>query len=265
MRRRLGISTTVDISVDIETQLELFGRAGFDFVSLCARPDHSHFFQPAEFQKILGLAREQGMFIESTHAPFEPPWDPAARSPDDRRKAIDGISGFMQWAVRYEIPIVIVHPHYYFEDRPEDCLERAARSLEEIVSGKPKNLTVAIENMPTSPGSWICEQLLGLFDNAKLGFCYDSSHENMSGRPFHLLEKFYERLTTTHLSDNHAQADDHLPPGDGVIDWQRLKSYIDKAHQLNNILFEVGTGEPLSEPIEGFVMRTARRAREIFL
>ncbi len=54
-----------------------------------------------------------------------------------------------------------------------------------------------------------------------MGLCYDSSHDWIRpGRPFNLLSRFSDRFLTTHISDNHGHSDDHLPPGEGCIDWQ---------------------------------------------
>jgi sugar phosphate isomerase/epimerase len=122
---------------------------------------------------------------------------------------------------------------------------------------------LAIENLPRADGSWICRQLLGQFDNGQLGFCYDSSHENISGGPFHLIKTFYNRLTCCHLSDNRGLADDHLPPGEGIIDWDMLFSYIRKS-KLRNILFEIGTGEKLNEPPDKYIEKTITFVRKYF-
>jgi len=170
---RFGISTTVDLSVDIFTQLDIFARAGFDFISLSARPAHSRFFDREAFAEVLRRVEELGFFIESAHFPFWEGYDPAAMEEKDRELALKNLAEYMEFAGTHKIPIVIVHPHYY----------------------------------------WICENLLEEFGNDRVGFCYDSSHENMSGKPFHLLSKFYHRLTTTHLSDNHGGSDEHLVPG----------------------------------------------------
>ena len=260
---RFGISTTVDLSVDIFTQLDIFARAGFDFISLSARPAHSRFFDSEAFAEVLRRVEELGFFIESAHFPFWEGYDPAAMEEKDRELALKNLAEYMEFAGTHKIPIVIVHPHYYFNDAKEACFERAARSLEKALVFKPENIRMAIENLPTAAGSWICENLLEEFGNDRVGFCYDSSHENMSGKPFHLLSKFYHRLTTTHLSDNHGGSDEHLVPGDGNIDWQKMRDYLNKS-PLANILFEVGTGEKLTEPVESFVGRTKRAIRFMF-
>ncbi len=262
---KIGISTTVDCTVDITRQFELFSQNNFDFVSICADPEHSHFFDKQKILEIFDLAQRLNLLIESAHAPFYPPYNIAALDTDEKKMAIEKTARYIEYGAELKLSIVIIHPHHYFYDSKEACLERAIESLErldQMIGHLP--LTVAVENMPTSQGSWICDQILRFFGPEKYGFCYDSSHENMSGEPFHLLKKHYQRMTTCHLSDNNGQSDEHLPPYDGNINWPELRSYFDKARQMTNILFEVGTGQKLNEPIETFVKRTAEAARSIF-
>ncbi len=262
---KIGISTTVDFTVDISRQFEIFSQNNFDFVSICANAEHTHFFNREKINEILDLARSLNLSIDSAHAPFYPPYNIAALDIDEKEIAIEKTARYIEYAVELAIPIVIIHPHHYFYDSKEACLERAIESLHRLDQSIGRlPLTVAVENMPTSQGSWICDQILQVFGPEKFGFCYDSSHENMSGEPFHLLKKYYSRMTTCHLSDNHGQSDEHLPPFDGNINWPELRSYFDRASQMNNILFEVGTGRKLSEPIETFIERTAKAARAIF-
>jgi len=261
---KFGISTTVDLTVDIFTQLEIITKYNFDFISLSARPEHSHFYEPKIFRSFLERVKDSGLFVESAHFPFWEGYDIAAADKNDCDEAIGKLKEYMSVAVGYKIPIVIVHPHYYFDDSKEACLERAVEGLEKALAGKPDSIRLAIENLPTAKGSWICEQLLEVFDDSRVGFCFDSSHENMSGEPFHLLSKYYNRLTTTHLSDNHGSSDEHLVPGDGTIDWRKMREYLDKS-ALGNILFEVGTGEKLSEPVDSFVKRTDQAADMFFI
>jgi L-ribulose-5-phosphate 3-epimerase len=261
---KLGISTTVDYTINIFDQLRLFSRAGFKFVSIGARMEHSGFYEPNRFNDFLKKTADFGLLMESVHAPFGEEHDLAATDGAARQVAAESIIDFISRSTGYGIPIVIIHPHHYFSDDKEACFERAADSLAKVLLAKPDEIAVAIENLPTREGSWICDKLLETFDRGKVGFCYDSSHENMSGEPFHLLKKHYLRMITCHLSDNQGFKDQHLVPGDGNINWGELKSFFDKSPKMHNILLEVGTGEKLTEPVEELVMRAARKAKEIF-
>ncbi|UCD18561.1 MAG: sugar phosphate isomerase/epimerase [Candidatus Zixiibacteriota bacterium] len=259
-----GISTTVDLTHDCRALLDLFARHNFDFVSLSASQEHVDFLNIEGIAALLAYASERNLKIMSAHAPFGGRFDIASAEHSIREQAVEYTLKYLQYAAQYGIPLVILHPHYFFLDSVQSCMERAARSLEVILLSKPDGVELAIENLPREEGSWICSQLLEIFDESRLGFCYDSSHENISGPPFHLLNRHSGRVVTTHLSDNHGDYDEHLVPGDGTIDWRALRSYLDRIGHLDRLLFEVGTGERLEEPVAQFVGRTAAIAREIF-
>jgi sugar phosphate isomerase/epimerase len=261
---KFGISTTVDYSVPIEIQLPAIARAGFDFVSLGANMEHSGFLKPARFRSVMKIASELGLIIESAHFPFGREYDLAALDEKMREHAANALAEFVSLARDSGIRIAIVHPHDYFNDSKEGCLNRATEALQKAIANTPSKVKIAIENLPGRTCSWITTELLKRFDHGNVGFCYDSSHENISGEAFHLLKHHYNRMITSHLSDNYGRADEHLIPGDGTIDWPGVKTYFDKSEQLDHILFEVGTGTALNEPLDEFLKRTILCARNIF-
>ncbi len=259
---KIGISTTVDYSVNIEKQLELFNKYQFDFVSVGGYIDHSRIDYPDEFENVMKLASSFGISIDSFHLPFKGKVDVASESKSKRDNSIIIIRDYLSLVSENCIPIAVLHPHHYFDNR-DSCLKNAIESLEKILDDLPSNVRLVVENLPTADGSLICSSILDRFPDKLLGFCYDSSHENMSGPPFHLLKNYYSRLTTTHLSDNHGASDEHLIPGEGSINWLQLKNYIDQSG-LNQILFEIGTGESLNTNLDDFIEKARKSIDSIF-
>lgn len=260
---RFGFSTTLDYSIDIFEQLEIYATNGVTFISIGANREHSGIFREDHFEKVREASLEHGIEIVSLHAPFGGDYDLAAIDNGVRQQAIDLTLEFAEKAAEHLIPSVIIHPHHFFDDSMEACLGRSAGAIERVLAGAPPEVVIMVENLPDSRGSWLCGRLLDIFGPSRLGFCYDSSHENMSGEPFHLLHRYYGRITTTHLSDNYGINDDHLPPGEGKIDWRQLAEFVKKSN-LRDILFEVGTGERLSEPPTAIVKRTLDFAERLF-
>lgn len=261
---RFGISTTVDYSEEIETLFHLFSKHKYDFISIGADSRHNYYPDKNKLSNLINMADGYNLQIESAHAPFGGDYDLAHSSSIKRQKAVDNTLDFMNYLSHNDIPMVIIHPHHFLKVTKENAFQLAAESIKTIVCNKPANIKIAVENLPDKRGSWIADQLLSMFGQSDFGFCYDSSHENMSGEPFHLLKKHYSRLITCHLSDNNGSSDEHLVPGDGNIDWSRTSFYLNKAESFRNILFEVGTGEKLSVPVEDYIKRTALKAAEIF-
>lgn len=261
---RLGISTTVDYTVPLEAQLETISASGFEFISMGANLSHSRFYDKTACREYIKLAGQFSLEIKSAHVPFWEEYDLASIDVVAAEAAIKKVLEFLELTADYGIPAAIVHPHYYFDDDKEACLKRSVASIESVIKTKPSDLRIDIENLPDARGSWICARLLDRFGADEIGFCFDSSHENMSGSPFHILEKYWSRVTQTHLSDNRGADDDHFIPGDGNIDWPRLRSYLDKNPTLTDLIFEVGTGEKLEVPFDEFVRKAARAAKLYF-
>ena len=255
---KIGISTSIDYSVRIEDQIRHIHKAGFHFISVGADTVHSRFFDKRDFTGILKLVSRESLFVESAHIPFGPGYNISDKDKSDRRKAVNNTMEFLKHTADYGIPLAIIHPHHYLQESREEVFKKSLESLKTIIESKPKEIRMAVENLPTADGNWICSNLLNNLDKSKIGFCYDSSHENMSGRSFEILRKYHERITTTHLSDNHGQSDEHLIPGEGNIDWKRLIYYLDLSNELKNLLFEIGTGEKLAAPLPVFLRKALR-------
>jgi sugar phosphate isomerase/epimerase len=52
-----------------------------------------------------------------------------------------------------------------------------------------------------------------------LGICMDVGHARLMGDVVDAIETCSGHLVTTHLHDNRGRTDDHLVPGQGVVDW----------------------------------------------
>lgn len=93
---------------------------------------------------------------------------------------------------------------------------------------------VALENIfEEEPGTLL--QVLQQLDRSLFGHCFDSGHFNMFAQVS--LEAWFASLggyiIESHLHDNHGLADEHLPLGEGTIDFQQvtdlLKQYAPQA------------------------------------
>ncbi len=60
-----------------------------------------------------------------------------------------------------------------------------------------------------------------------LGLCYDSGHDFVwSGKPYDLLKRYGDRLFAVHLHDNRGREDEHLPIGEGDVNWETVRQGI---------------------------------------
>ena len=82
---------------------------------------------------------------------------------------------------------------------------------------------LAIENVfEETPDTLLL--LLSSFESPYFRFCFDTGHHNVFGKvPLSVwLEALAKYLAEVHLHDNHGEADEHLPVGEGKFDFTQF-------------------------------------------
>ena len=139
----------------------------------------------------------------------------------------------------------------------EDYYNALIRSLEILLPEAEKcGVIIALENQWTPLNH--SRQLLRVmehFRSPNLGLCYDSGHGNLTekGAQFpgrtcvppiwndlgipveweeNLIEKFAPWMVNCHLHDNNGINDEHKLPGEGTVDWTRIKNVLRRSPRL---------------------------------
>jgi sugar phosphate isomerase/epimerase len=76
-------------------------------------------------------------------------------------------------------------------------------------------------------------------DSNRLGFCYDSGHENCNHPDADCLSRYGHRLFAVHLDDNYGDDDTHLLPYDGTVNWSNVKKGLANSRKINYMTLEV--------------------------
>ena len=77
-------------------------------------------------------------------------------------------------------------------------------------------------------------------DPAHVGVCYDFGHANLTGgRHRQNLNAIASRLKAIHVQDNHGNADEHLLPFFGAIDWQDAMRGLAESGYSGDLTFEI--------------------------
>ena len=90
-------------------------------------------------------------------------------------------------------------------------------------------------------------QLVDEIDSEWFGHCFDAGHWHLFGkRPMaEWLDAISSRLFHLHLHDNHGRADEHLPVGEGTIDFSPLLHRLSKMTSLPSMTLEAHSEEHL--------------------
>lgn len=159
----------------------------------------------------------------------------------------------INFASRIGAQTLVIHPRCLRLDRPD-----ARPDYPEIVrvlkyAGR-KGVMVVLENTPDTV--WALDRALEEIgdDPAKtnLAICIDTGHAHQSvdaGRHpvVNYIERYAAQLRHLHLHDNHGEADEHLVPGDGTIDWPSVIAALERVNYHGTSAFEIhdSQGDPL--------------------
>jgi len=144
-----------------------------------------------------------------------------------REITLERIRKTMDLAALFKPKAVVFHPGFdpwRFEEYEHVWLEKSieawkpiARKAEEI------GTTVAVENVFEEEPRTLISLIEGV-NSPNFGFCFDTGHYFVfSKAPLdHWLDPLGHYLVEVHLHDNHGTRDDHLPLGDGSMDFDEF-------------------------------------------
>lgn len=128
-----------------------------------------------------------------------------------------------------------------------DGSERLAAEVKVLREAWRPGMRFALECMSTLAQM---EYLLAAVDELGpevAGVNVDTGHAHLGDlQPERAVRMAGKRLITTHLQDNYGQRDDHLPPGDGLIDWEEVARALVEVNYQGCLMLEL-TDQPSPE------------------
>lgn len=264
MSWQIGLATGIYLHQPILDVLPLIGRAGARGVEVSTPPGHFHPTSPDEVERVAGALEQRGIWAVSVHAPFGKSFDLAAAGAPERETAIAGALAAALAGHRLGARLVIVHPSD-IERHGQDVAERldvARTSLLALATAiRQAGMTMVVETpLPHLIGGhpdefrWLLSHL-----DRHVGVCLDTGHAALGNNWHRLLNAADGRLMHVHASDNHGERDDHLPPGDGSIDWKAIAASLEAAGYAGWIMLELHGGQA-TDP-ESYLLRALAQAR----
>ena len=241
--------------VPYEKRYRLIKEAGFDGVLLYWSDE----FNNTDYKHCPEMARDAGLFVENIHTSFD----------NINDLWLDNLSGdeivdYLLQCVddchEYEIPTMIVH--LTSGDNPPHANELCVKRINRIIErAEQKCVNVALENLRKP------EYLGFVFDritSSRLGFCFDSGHQNCRSKNIDLLSMYGEKLMAVHLHDNDESSDQHRMPFDGNIDWNTVMKKLSDIHYNGYTALEIMNAgyENIEKPSE-FLSIAFDRAKKL--
>lgn len=163
----------------------------------------------------------------SVHAPYA---DTNLSADDDliREWVLKRIRASIRFASELGAKNLVVHPGWttatepFMRGRSWELNIRSLRWLQRYAGDY--GVEFLLENVPDSaPYLLVSLDDFRLFDNEmtpKLDYVLDIGHSNLQGETLGFIDEFDGRIKHVHVSDNHGDSDQHLPIGEGSIDWE---------------------------------------------
>jgi sugar phosphate isomerase/epimerase len=261
----IGLSTGCFYHRNILECLPLIRESGFSMIEVCSSPEHLHFRDLKSVQQAAGRIKELGMEAYSFHAPFAPNIDIASSDDAQRAASVAEIFKAAEAAALLQVHYFVLHPGPEnpaaipsHEQLPRmqhvvDSLNQVARHCREL------GIMCVLENkLPhllfgnTSDILWILDGI----NSAEVGACLDTGHAYLGGDIHNLVYKLAGHLRMIHAHDNDGAGDNHLPPGDGKISWNKfLRDLVEVRFRGAFILEMAGNAD------SAVTMANARRGR----
>ncbi len=262
----VGLSTGCFYQKSIFDCLETILASGFSLIEVCSSPAHLDYHDIEAVRRVSERLEAFGIGAYSFHAPFADRIDISALDSAHRAASVREVLAAGDAAAVLGSRHFVIHPgpehqpHPAGDDR-QHRLENVARSLDEIARHcQHLGMTCVLENkLPhllfgnTADMLWI----LGAMTVTDVGVCLDTGHAQLGRELDTATHKLSRHLRMIHASDNRGHHDDHLPPGEGTIDWPRILGLLRTSGFRGSIMMEIaGHGEPAQ------ILDRARRARQ---
>jgi sugar phosphate isomerase/epimerase len=261
----IGLSTGCFHKIPILECLETIRESGFCLIEVVFSPPHLDYKNLTAVREAGHCIEDLGMEVFSFHAPFANDIDISSPDLATREHALDEILRAVDAAVLLGVHYFVIHPGPENSDIPSRE-ERMVR-IENVVSVlnrvaircSESGIKCVLENkLPhllfgnSSDIVWI----LGALDTNEVGACLDTGHAFLAGDLYNLVYKLGPYLRMLHVHDNKGHNDEHLPPGEGRIEWGAFTRELVQVGFHGAMILEIGAG---TNPAE--TMTRARRGR----
>lgn len=192
--------------------LEIIAEAGFD----AAEYSHGAPLAPDELVRVAEHARSLGVLGWSAHA-----WQALAGDESQIEPVLAKFRDAAQMARLLEVSVLVVHSGGSMEPAGLESRRRAnSETLAALAEMVGPGITVAVENCGSRADWEFLVEMVSACPAPNVGLNIDTGHANIHDLGVEqAIRMAGGRIRTTHLQDNYGQRDDHLPPGEGTIDF----------------------------------------------
>jgi sugar phosphate isomerase/epimerase len=262
----IGVATGSCITRPVLEVLDTLKAAEVPGVEIGTLPRHFDYLAPDLVAAVAARLRALAIAPVSIHAPFGPSFDLADHHERRREEARDAILASARALKQLGGRIVVAHPSDLTRHGADigAHLDHAAAGLRAVaLACRDEGLQLAIESpLPHLIGGHPDEfDFIVRHVGDAAGVCLDTGHVSLGRAWRRFMDVAAGRLVHVHASDNHGQFDDHLPPGEGSIDWREILTSLRDARFAGWMILELGC--PPCDGASAFFAGALTRARAL--
>lgn len=244
----IGISTGCFYQFDILDILEVVRDGGFSMIEVCSFPKHLDYHDDEKVKVAARRIKEVGLDPFSLHAPFADHIDITSLDDEVRKSSVNEMIKATESAAELGVKHIVLHPGPEREGRPPaeeffNHLECACESVNLVAKRcNELGLTLLLENMLPHLLFGRTQDMLyimGAAEEMNIGTCLDTGHANLAGDLPSVIHKLSCHLRMVHVNDNRGDRDDHLPPGEGNVDWTHVLTQLESYSFRGALILEL--------------------------
>lgn len=203
---------------------------------------------PLQVQELRTTLHDHGLQC-TLHAPFAG-MDPGSTESATREATRRGLQQTLRLAMQLQPRVVVFHSGCTGQRSQAELDRWIAASIsfwnEQIPLLVQTDTVIALENI-FEQGPTALRQIIEGVRNRRVRHCFDIGHFNLKGTVS--LKEWFQELgrycVECHLHDNHGSSDDHLPLGEGTIDFTWLTGLLRQHAPAAILTLEAHTPERL--------------------
>lgn len=207
--------------------------AGFDGWEVCADGNY-HFSKPGLYEMVVEHIQSTNLDV-TVHAPYGD-LNPAAINDPIWRETVRQLTECIRLSSEITNRVTI-HPGYLSctgKLVPEKIWQLQKDAMREVGKAATEyGIVACLENMPDIP-DFLCrypEEIYGIIEGLEgVSMTIDFGHANTMGKVADFI-KVLPSASHVHIHDNHGKSDEHLPIGEGTVDWKKVSKALFRDYQ----------------------------------
>jgi len=225
----IALSTGILLDQPLLEVLLQIKEAGFKLIEVTAHAMHFDYKDLDLVTRVRDKMDNLDLHTVSMHAPYGESIDLTMLDEGDRKRSVAEVTAAVDALRILGGTKLVVHAGSVVNEANKDIpgrMSQSLRSLTEIYGYcQRSNIKLVIENMlghlvggRNEELQWILKRL----PQQNLAICLDTGHSFLAGNLQKSIRIFAPYLTLVHAHDNNGVYDDHLPPGEGKINWPQF-------------------------------------------